>query len=200
VSWGIFPDGRKDGSVSFTRPSTGIFITWPSGVSFPRPSAGVCAESELYLYWQFVSQSVHLGYEPPSGTHVRMFASLDFWFVSVLGHPPWRGMGPSFNGSVFVCVECVFLNIMFSFYPFFLLLRIFCFSLFLYFLFFKFLKCIITFWTMHMPGQSVRELCNSLCLILIVLSAAQTLERSYAWPPPCVSLLCFRSLCAGKSA
>jgi len=32
---------REDGSVFFNWPSTRVFITWPFGVSFARPSAGV---------------------------------------------------------------------------------------------------------------------------------------------------------------
>jgi hypothetical protein len=35
-----------------------------------------------------VRQSVRLGFEPPFGTHSCMFASLDFWLLSVVGRPP----------------------------------------------------------------------------------------------------------------
>jgi hypothetical protein len=64
-------------------------------------------------------QSVRLGFEPPFGTHGRIFASSDFWLCLSWGVLPDGGTDLSFNGSQSLSVSDVYSFVFKFFYPFF---------------------------------------------------------------------------------
>jgi hypothetical protein len=129
-----------------------------------------------------VSQSFDLGFEPLRGLMTRCLLPWHLLVFWVFGHHPCRDDGSVFFiNTDFICSVLP--------YGYYFLLYIFLLFYFILFLISTYLcVCVCLLTARPISSDTVQRT----ILYRSVLTAVQTSERSYAWPPPSFSLLCFR--------